>query len=347
MSIGAAFQWPQYPTAQAADRLVRQGHRRRGLDRQRRRQRPVRGRRAGRRQEGDRRRVVRQHRIRSCRTSRSRPTTRIGYVRRSGAPLPPTSRHASRWRAPARRPRPNDGCNALPAGSLTGKVALIRRGTCGFFVKAFNAQTAGAAGVVFYNNAAGPHQSDGGAGARDGSADHDPGRLDRRHGGRADQQPPRGGSGDHDVDETSSCRSRTRRGGLISSFSSYGLAPDLTLKPDIGAPGGLIRSTWPLEKGGYAIISGTSMASPHVAGAAALLLQAHPRTSTPRWCATTSRTAPTRSRGRATRRSASSTTCTPGRRHARHRRRDPGDDGGHARQALAGRERGRPGDATR
>ena len=36
-------------------------------------------------------------------------------------------------------------------------------------------------------------------------------------------------------------------GGTISSFSSFGLNAELTLKPDIGAPGGLIRSTYPLE----------------------------------------------------------------------------------------------------
>lgn len=50
---------------------------------------------------------------------------------------------------------PNDGCTALPAGSMTGKVALIRRGTCTFQAKALNAQNAGAIAVLIYNSSDG------------------------------------------------------------------------------------------------------------------------------------------------------------------------------------------------
>ena len=48
-----------------------------------------------------------------------------------------------------------DACSALPAGSLAGSAVLVRRGTCSFFIKATNAQNAGAAAVVLYNNTAG------------------------------------------------------------------------------------------------------------------------------------------------------------------------------------------------
>ncbi len=49
----------------------------------------------------------------------------------------------------------NAACAALPAGSLTGKIAFIDRGTCGFSVKALNAQNAGAIGVIIGNNQGG------------------------------------------------------------------------------------------------------------------------------------------------------------------------------------------------
>ena len=43
-------------------------------------------------------------------------------------------------------------CNPLPAFSLPGYIALIERGTCTFAIKVANAVTAGATGVLLYNN---------------------------------------------------------------------------------------------------------------------------------------------------------------------------------------------------
>ena len=78
----------------------------------------------------------------------------------------------------------------------------------------------------------------------------------------------------------------TGRSGIVTSFSSA--APTNfghSLKPDVAAPGGQILSSTSPESAGsgspFAVFDGTSMSAPHVAGAAALLLQAHP-TWTPR-----------------------------------------------------------------
>lgn len=273
MSIGSSFQWPQYPTAQAASRLVNKGmvvvasignSGVNGLYA------------AGAPGLGEK--VIG---VASFDNSHSRlpyftispDDTRIGYSAATGAPAPPTSGSAAMART-GTSTSTADACSALPAGSLSGKVALIRRGSCSFYQKSFNAQNAGAMGVVLYNHIAG--------------------RISPTVAGSPAITIPVVSVSDSEgvlinsrlatgpvtmtwTNQIASFPSAT--GNLISSFSSYGLSPDLALKPDIGAPGGSIYSTWPIEQGSYATLSGTSMASPHVAGTAALLLQAAPNTS--------------------------------------------------------------------
>ncbi len=173
----------------------------------------------------------------------------------------------------------SDGCQALTNGAaVAGNIALMQRSGCLFTEMVKNAEDAGAVAVLVYNIAGDPVTMFGESGLVDipalmiGQADANLilAELDA----------------DNSVSvvlEKSFLLTTTDNGNIIASFSARGPGPvgDI-LKPDITAPGVNIIAGFTTEPANatpgesFAYLSGTSMSTPHVAGVAALLRQAHP-----------------------------------------------------------------------
>jgi len=185
---------------------------------------------------------------------------------------------------------PDDGCSAYPAGTFANAIALIRRGTCSFANKSEAARAAGAVAVIISNSGV-----SGNTGPFAGSI----------------AGPPQGQIPTFSLPFTTAqslvsfvqanptatlgIRYPAERtpgvGDVMAAFSSRGPSPlGSVLKPDVTAPGVAILaavSRWnrgvnapgalnPAADDAVSFLQGTSMSSPHVAGAATLLKAVHP-----------------------------------------------------------------------
>ncbi len=169
----------------------------------------------------------------------------------------------------------NTACTALPSGSLTGRIALIARGVCTFSTKIRNAQNAGAIAVVVSNSVAGDPIAMG----QDGTPNQPTvfaymisvtdGAVLKTHDGQSTTifaAPAYLVTGNDD---------------FMAGFSSQGPTDvDFRVKPDVVAPGVNVLSSIPHQFCAappcFAFFQGTSMATPHLAGSAAVVRWLHP-----------------------------------------------------------------------
>jgi subtilisin family serine protease len=184
----------------------------------------------------------------------------------------------------------NFGCTdtgAFPAGSMTGKIALIQRGplngatpSCTFVEKMQNAANAGAIAAVIFNHSPGPLVNMA-AGAVPGffvtkgtgdawvAAANATSQMTINIPAQRLTDPNFG-----DILNAGSLRGPNIVGATTVGTNNY-TGTDTT-KPDITAPGTNIYAATGVNTGQFGFLTGTSMSSPHVAGAAALVRSANP-----------------------------------------------------------------------
>jgi subtilisin family serine protease len=166
-------------------------------------------------------------------------------------------------------------CSALPANSLTGKIALISRGACTFSTKIRNAQSAGAAAVLIVNNVAGDPTAMG----QDGTANQP--TIPAYMLSLANKATFIAAAGQSTTIGAANAYFLTSNANIMAGFSSQGPTDvDFRVKPDVVAPGVNVLSSIPHQFCAtppcFAFFQGTSMATPHLAGSAAVVIGQHP-----------------------------------------------------------------------
>jgi len=148
---------------------------------------------------------------------------------------------------------------------LIGAIALIKRGIdkgeMTFYEKVKNAEAKGAIGCIIFNNIPGP------LGGYLVSSDTKIPSLAVSDQIGAKLKIVADSGGECEMTEVSKL-------GYLADFTSAGPTNDFRLKPDVSAPGVNVLSA--VGQNSYVRMSGTSMACPAVAGASALVIQAHP-----------------------------------------------------------------------
>ncbi|KAK6587094.1 hypothetical protein PZA11_000384 [Diplocarpon coronariae] len=166
---------------------------------------------------------------------------------------------------------PAEACLPYPNGTqrLEGVIPLVRRGTCTFATKQTNLQAIGAEYILFYNTEAAlttPYTE---------NYDSLIALVSAEAGAAIIETVKAGGNvtADFSINPENVVGLNDPAGGRPSIFTSWGALYDLQIKPDIAAPGGAVYSTY--LNNTFAILSGTSMACPYVAGVAALYISVH------------------------------------------------------------------------
>ena len=144
---------------------------------------------------------------------------------------------------------------------LAGKIVLVKRGALTFQAKFNNIADSKPAGFILYNNVPGDSLV-----VMSLATDGVPAAFISQADGEAMLA-----AADHHLSVAPGKVVPPSSKYSMSAFSSWGVTPDLRLKPEVSAPGGNIYSAVP--GGIYEFKSGTSMATPQMAGVSALVLQ--------------------------------------------------------------------------